>query len=80
MLVTGFTLGQLVTVTFDNKVFKIIDYMYKGSLKQPFKFIIILINEYGGIENCGNKVVKDLYSNKRMYSEYERLYRIFNVK
>ena len=79
ILLTGLCIGQLVTTTFDSKIFKIIDYQYKGTWKQPFKFIIILINEYGGIETCGNKVIRHLYFYPRMYSEFERLFKVFNI-
>ena len=79
ILVTGFCLGQLVTVTFDKKVFKIVDYHYKGTWRQPFKFLLILVNEYGGMEICGNKVVRDLYHTTRPYYEFEKYYKIFNV-
>ena len=78
-LVTGFCLGQLVTVTFDKKVFKIVDYYYKGTWKKPFNYFVILVNEYGGIETCGNKAVKDLYSTPRPYYEIENYYKVFNV-
>ena len=79
-IITGLMLGQLVHVTFDDKVFKIIDYFWKPTLKRPFQFHVLLINEYGGIEVCGYKKVKDLYANNKPYSEYVHYYKVFNLK
>jgi hypothetical protein len=79
MILTGLILGQLVSTTFDTKVYKIIDYVYKPTWRRPFKFYITLLNQYGGIEICGNKVIKDLYFHNKSYSDYECYYRIFNL-
>jgi len=78
MLVTGLSIGQYVTTTFDRKIFKVIDfimitpftkfYTLKTEWYKPITFVVILVNEYGGIETCGTKVINTIYESGNFYT------------
>jgi len=79
MLLTGLCMGQLVSVSFNNKIFKIVDYKWYGSFRKPFNYHVILINNYGDIEPCTSNMIQNLFSIKRAHWEYEAVIRTFNI-
>lgn len=79
-LLTNCTIGSIVRVTFDDKLFKVINVWYNPTWKNPFHFNVNLINQFGGFEFCGHKCISsDIFKDKRMYHEIEEIYRKFNL-
>lgn len=77
-ILTGFTLNEIVSTTFeDKKLFKIVGYF--TTWKQPLNWTVTLLNEYGFIEVCGSKALKDKFRANLLYSDLESYYRIFSL-
>lgn len=77
-VLTGFTLNEIVATTFgDKKLFKIVGYY--TSWKNPFNWTVTLINEYGFLEVCGSKALKDKFEAKLPYTDLEEYYRLFSL-
>lgn len=78
-LLTGFTIGSLVSVTFDDKIFKVVDILGWRINRKGLYINVMLLNQYGGIEICNYTCLKDIFKDKRLYSEIEEVYRKFNL-
>lgn len=94
MLFTNFTIGSIVGVVDGDKrkVMKIIDIhlvhifqskkkrgLYKAPWYRPIWFVVILVNEYRGLDQYGHDKLKNPYSLLLPYSVIEEKIKGFHV-